>query len=150
MAAIHEKLPKFCAGCGYNLHGLTSNQCPECGRTFDPKNPLTYKLQRKKRWNLRSGSFVLGLFVAVSAGHLLLNFETSESWEHHPYSGPLIAMYLSSSLVDFVTAVAIFVPLSVGICLPAFKANGATFVVCGICMLLWFAMSMSAAYSAAA
>lgn len=25
----------FCQDCGYNLRGLTSNRCPECGRTLD-------------------------------------------------------------------------------------------------------------------
>jgi rubredoxin len=31
---------RFCPRCGYYLHGLAENRCPECGRTFDP-NELT-------------------------------------------------------------------------------------------------------------
>jgi predicted RNA-binding Zn-ribbon protein involved in translation (DUF1610 family) len=27
-----EKLPPICPGCGYNLTGLESRRCPECGR----------------------------------------------------------------------------------------------------------------------
>ena len=26
-----------CKTCGYNLHGLTENRCPECGTEFDPQ-----------------------------------------------------------------------------------------------------------------
>lgn len=34
--------PLRCAGCGYDLHGLPGNRCPECGQLFDPtRDPLT-------------------------------------------------------------------------------------------------------------
>lgn len=29
-------------GCFYDLRGLTSTRCPECGRWFDPENTATY------------------------------------------------------------------------------------------------------------
>lgn len=32
----------FCRGCGYDLVGLESGACPECGRAFDPGNPDTF------------------------------------------------------------------------------------------------------------
>jgi len=28
--------PGFCKKCGYSLHGLSSNACPECGKPFSP------------------------------------------------------------------------------------------------------------------
>jgi hypothetical protein len=31
-----------CLDCGYDLHGLSENRCPECGRGFDPDDPATY------------------------------------------------------------------------------------------------------------
>jgi len=34
----------FCLKCGYNLQGLTSGQCPECGATFDPTDRHTFNL----------------------------------------------------------------------------------------------------------
>lgn len=41
-----------CIGCGYRLHGLTQDRCPECGRSFDPDDWRTFhhgqRLQR--RW----------------------------------------------------------------------------------------------------
>jgi hypothetical protein len=30
-----------CLGCGYDLHGLPENRCPECGLPFDPADPGT-------------------------------------------------------------------------------------------------------------
>ena len=33
---------KYCRKCGYNLFGLRSGICPECGRRFDSGNPATY------------------------------------------------------------------------------------------------------------
>jgi hypothetical protein len=32
---IEDDLDYFCIGCGYNLRGLTSEQCPECGLRID-------------------------------------------------------------------------------------------------------------------
>ncbi|HRX85939.1 MAG TPA: hypothetical protein P5572_13050 [Phycisphaerae bacterium] len=31
-SAWREKLPPICPGCGYNLTGIESTRCPECGR----------------------------------------------------------------------------------------------------------------------
>ena len=59
--------PRYCRACGYNLqaHGGGKNsvlstqssslpsRCPECGRTFDPANPRTYR-QRPFRHGVRS------------------------------------------------------------------------------------------------
>lgn len=32
---------RYCLGCGYALQGLSHRQCPECGRPFNPRDPLT-------------------------------------------------------------------------------------------------------------
>lgn len=32
---IENESDRFCIACGYNLRGLTSEQCPECGLRFD-------------------------------------------------------------------------------------------------------------------
>lgn len=31
-----------CLGCRYDLEHLSTNACPECGRTFDPADPSTF------------------------------------------------------------------------------------------------------------
>lgn len=32
----------FCRKCGYALHGLSKNRCPECGLPFDPADPTSF------------------------------------------------------------------------------------------------------------
>jgi hypothetical protein len=33
---------RYCLKCGYFLHGLIENRCPECGRSFDLADPRTF------------------------------------------------------------------------------------------------------------
>ncbi len=35
--------PKRCLDCGYILDHLPEPRCPECGRTFDPEDPRTFR-----------------------------------------------------------------------------------------------------------
>jgi len=35
--------PKRCLGCGYILENLPEPRCPECGRSFDPGDPTTFR-----------------------------------------------------------------------------------------------------------
>lgn len=35
-----------CQRCGYNLRGVPSGRCPECGRAFDANDPTTYRASR--------------------------------------------------------------------------------------------------------
>jgi hypothetical protein len=37
----------YCLGCYYDLRGLSSDRCPECGRPFDPALPSTFSRQAK-------------------------------------------------------------------------------------------------------
>lgn len=37
-----------CSGCNYALRGLARNICPECGRAFDPANPATFRVPRRR------------------------------------------------------------------------------------------------------
>ncbi len=42
---------RYCCRCGYELRGLTSPRCPECGRAFDPANPKTFRCRPIRRWH---------------------------------------------------------------------------------------------------
>ncbi len=50
----HERLSsdpvKRCLNCFYVLDHLPSDQCPECGRAFDPSNPSTYTTKPPFIW----------------------------------------------------------------------------------------------------
>ncbi|HEY7119113.1 MAG TPA: zf-TFIIB domain-containing protein [Tepidisphaeraceae bacterium] len=43
-----------CAACGYDLRGIESDRCPECGAWFDPTGRLTPQLPWARRRGVRS------------------------------------------------------------------------------------------------
>ncbi len=68
---------RYCLACGYNLGGLTTHRCPECGRTFNPHDAATYTryARRPSGWP----HFLISIFAAATTlvtfilGHLLSN-----------------------------------------------------------------------------
>lgn len=60
---------RYCRKCWYVLDGLAKNECPECGRKFDPQNKRTYRTRPRGKWWLRTGVrafFITALFASVS------------------------------------------------------------------------------------
>src|SRR5580693_7070002 len=61
--------PGLCISCNYQLRGLVTRRCPECGREFDPDNPETMNMGRELSAVDR---FVLGPIrwpvIAMTAG----------------------------------------------------------------------------------
>ena len=55
----------YCRGCGYALIGLPSNRCPECGRDFDPANPLTFLARPPRNVRRRVVAIVLVLLCLM-------------------------------------------------------------------------------------
>jgi len=52
-SATAWQLTATCRGCGYALRDLPEPRCPECGRTFDPRDPRTMRVPGWKppaRW----------------------------------------------------------------------------------------------------
>lgn len=62
----HQRI--FCLRCSYSLEGLYSNQCPECGLSFNLNDSNTYKRRPRlhflRRWVARF-SFSLVLFIML-------------------------------------------------------------------------------------
>jgi len=54
-----------CRGCGYQLQGITSDRCPECGRELSPANIVTGHRTRKPLLGA-FGIVVIGLALVVS------------------------------------------------------------------------------------
>jgi len=59
-----------CLDCNYSLKNLTEHRCPECGRAFDPNDPLTFAPATTKPWpgpirvlGLGIVAYVLGFMV---------------------------------------------------------------------------------------
>ncbi len=77
-----ETSKMFCRGCAYNLFSLTNNQCPECGRPFDPNNVSTFygNAHPPKLWPSKLGIIVavypilvvLAIYIAWIAGRFEL------------------------------------------------------------------------------
>lgn len=61
---------KYCLDCCYCLDHLESNECPECGRGFDPGDPKTYSNSPHRltlpRWEFFVAAFLLATFVIQS------------------------------------------------------------------------------------
>ena len=62
---------KKCLGCAYILDYLPENRCPECGRTFDPDDPLTFTGGPASLGHGRSETTLL---TSACIGSLLLLF----------------------------------------------------------------------------
>lgn len=57
-----------CLSCGYSLDGLHEHRCPECGKTFDPDDPLTHDANRRL---LRTARLCLWIAAGGTAYALL-------------------------------------------------------------------------------
>jgi hypothetical protein len=51
MAVVSTNPGKYCIRCEYALEGVSGGVCPECGRGFDPDDPLTFVA--RPRWRRR-------------------------------------------------------------------------------------------------
>jgi len=46
-----DKCKMYCKRCGYPVHSVRSEACPECGQGFDPADPRTFATN--PHWRLR-------------------------------------------------------------------------------------------------
>src|SRR3954469_11977685 len=86
-AATDDKPELRCIGCGYALIGLTQNRCPECGREFDPHNPLTtdssvYRQRLSLAYWLPPVVFV-AVFITMFFVPVLLPYEIEHLLQAH-------------------------------------------------------------------
>lgn len=62
----------YCRSCEYDLAGLKEGCCPECGTPFDPSDPSSYAIRRRKNQAL------LGIGLAVAIGiAVILSFRVA-------------------------------------------------------------------------
>ncbi len=66
---------KLCIGCGYIIDGLPWERCPECGRSFNPGDPSTFRLEGQVDPDRYGGVPILALAL-LGAGLLV------EYWDH--------------------------------------------------------------------
>jgi len=92
-----------CCRCGYQLRGLTSHVCPECGSPFDPGIPATYHVpvwpDRLRRFGCPLGTISHALMLCFV--FMMLLAYSSPGWP---------ADFVGTALVALAIAVAIIVP----------------------------------------
>ncbi len=70
-----------CIQCGYSLHGLSDERCPECGKTFDPADPLSMRTPEYWRWCKRLTFLSLTAWiVAVVAMYVAMQWVLPTSY----------------------------------------------------------------------
>jgi hypothetical protein len=69
-APVEISKDAFCQTCGYNLRGLETNRCPECGTEFDPSKLDVARIPWLQRlsigtWRAYWGTIVLAMFHPI-------------------------------------------------------------------------------------
>lgn len=79
-AALGASPSGFCMGCSYPLTGLSDHRCPECGRSFDPANPRSYRLAPLTRFQVvRRRIAIAGACTVILLGLWLFGIEVGGS-----------------------------------------------------------------------
>ena len=84
-----------------------------------------------------SAAFALGCGV-----HMAAAMTPNTSWEHHPFSGPLVALHESRHPLDYVVSGAVLLGLGAGLCGPAFRATFLSVAISIATAVAWVALSM--------
>jgi len=78
---------KYCLTCRYCLNHLESNECPECGRGFDPDDEKTFAYTPNRfswpRWELLPALVLFVVFIVQTRGWLTVKYRHARiSWAH--------------------------------------------------------------------
>jgi hypothetical protein len=99
---------RYCLGCGYALSGLSHDRCPECGRSFDPQDPLTtaaHPLADTRVLLARAGT-TLTLFLGIVAGAAIFlsagGLDPAVQWLAGILLAPFVVVLLAAVLIPSV------------------------------------------------
>src|SRR4051794_38424402 len=70
----------FCAGCGYDLHGITPSICPECGTDLSIADATVIGTRRRRKGSLALG-IALFLGGAIALGFQGWKFAQDYDWQ---------------------------------------------------------------------
>lgn len=69
----------YCLKCGYRLQGLSAPRCPECGTSFDPRDPTTFSDSPRPGislpWKIAIGAMA---FPIIPVGMLILTYSFAQ------------------------------------------------------------------------
>lgn len=85
----------YCRKCRYNLTGQTSEKCPECGTTLDPRI-VAFRVRKRRRVTLAMGALLLFIPLALVAplgiGGVRIKIRQANWYEYYPLS---VLMYFA-------------------------------------------------------
>jgi hypothetical protein len=87
-------------------------------------------------------------YALASAGYMAAFITPNTSWEHHPFAGPLVAVYHSRHPAELALSLAIWAGLGIGLCWPAFRLSGLAIVFSVASVAAWVALGVWAAATA--
>src|SRR5947207_11699047 len=98
--------------CGYNLRGLTTNRCPECGEFFDPKQLAEARIPWLRgaaigKWRAYWQTVAMAMFHPLKLGQ--------EVWDAPRIDAPGAMRFRNVVLVQAVVSVAIATTALLGI-----------------------------------
>ncbi len=64
----------YCRDCKYALKGLTERRCPECGRSFDPRNSRSFLHSPHERLEETTSKLLFGMALTVGSVIMLAVF----------------------------------------------------------------------------
>ena len=75
-------------------------------------------------WHWQCGAVASAAFLLACCLHMALSMTPNTSWEHHPYSGPLVVLHTARQPLDYLIGLLMWAILGPGLCLPAFRREG--------------------------
>jgi hypothetical protein len=112
-----------CLDCGYTLDFLPCNRCPECGRTFDPQIPTTFRRAVRRPSALE---ITIAYLLPFIIGFVFWVFIGSAKW-HRSGNWPPVGARVYGALIQAAGPVA-WSPIGPN-----------PFVTTGIVLMLWVA-----------
>lgn len=96
-----------CLQCDYDLNGLTEHRCPECGRGFDPENPVTFldtrwieeQLTPPLRFSIYAACFPIVVVVALILLTIAIDWTVGRDAAQSPGPHELIACIFNAALI---------------------------------------------------
>jgi len=96
-------------------------------------------------WPWRWGLAAAAAFALTSGAYIAAFMTPNTSWEHHPFAGPLVALYESRHPADFAVSLAIWAGLGAGLCWPAFRPSALAVAVSIASAVAWVVLGVWAA-----
>ena len=103
----------------------------------------------EREWHWRRGLMGALLFLAVCVAYMRSSMSPDATWEHHPFSGPLIVLHTAREPVDYVVGIALLAVLGGGLCSPVFRVSFWTLLLAFLSALAWVNVSAAMARIAA-